>query len=179
MAPLIDSEFSKASSRGAASPLAAAKRVVVKIGSALLVDEKRSEVHRTWLETVAADIATMKARGQEVVVVTSGSIAVGRRHLGLPSGSLKLEEKQAAAAMGQGRLAHAYQETFAEHGVKAAQVLLTIGDTEDRRRYLNGPATPWTRCCGTVRCPWSTRTTRWPPRKFGLVIMTGWPPALA
>ncbi|EKV32416.1 Glutamate 5-kinase [Caenispirillum salinarum AK4] len=137
MASLIDGDSSLPATAGAGSPLADAKRVVVKIGSALLVDEKRGEVHRAWLETVAADIAAMKARGQEVVVVTSGSIAVGRRHLGLPRGGLRLEEKQAAAATGQGRLAHAYQETFAGHGMTAAQVLLTIGDTEDRRRYLN------------------------------------------
>ncbi len=131
-------ESAAASAQVAASPLAQAKRIIIKIGSALLVDEARGEVHRAWLDTVADDIAACKARGQEVLVVTSGSIAVGRRHLGLPNGPLKLEEKQAAAATGQGRLAHAYQETLARHGITAAQVLLTIGDTEDRRRYLNG-----------------------------------------
>ncbi|GAA0597079.1 glutamate 5-kinase [Caenispirillum bisanense] len=136
MAALTESAV--ASAQAAASPLAQAKRIIIKIGSALLVDEARGEVHRAWLDTVADDIAACKARGQEVVVVTSGSIAVGRRHLGLPDGPLKLEEKQAAAATGQGRLAHAYQETLARHGITAAQVLLTIGDTEDRRRYLNG-----------------------------------------
>ncbi|MCA1971535.1 MAG: glutamate 5-kinase, partial [Caenispirillum sp.] len=133
MAALIDSAATAADR----SPLAQAKRIIVKIGSALLVDEARGEVQRAWLDTVADDIAACKARGQEVIVVTSGSIAVGRRHLGLPKGPLKLEEKQAAAATGQGRLAHAYQETLARHGITAAQVLLTIGDTEDRRRYLN------------------------------------------
>lgn len=134
MAALTDSD-SAATAGG--TVLAQARRVVVKIGSALLVDEASGTVHRRWLDTVADDIAACRARGQEVVVVTSGSIAIGRRHLGLPAGPLRLEEKQAAAATGQGRLAHAYQETLARHGLTGAQVLLTIGDTEDRRRYLN------------------------------------------
>lgn len=121
--------------------LRAARRVVVKIGSALLVDEQSGQVHRRWLESVADDIAALKARGAEVIVVSSGAVAVGRRHLGLTAGALRLEEKQAAAATGQGRLAHAYQEVLARHDITAAQVLLTIGDTEDRRRYLNARAT--------------------------------------
>lgn len=114
-----------------------AKRVVVKIGSALLVDEAHGTVHRKWLEALAQDIADMKARGQEVIVVSSGAIAVGRRYLGLPDGPLKLDEKQAAAATGQIRLAHAYQEVLGHHDITVSQVLVTLQDTESRRRYLN------------------------------------------
>jgi glutamate 5-kinase len=120
--------------------LAAAKRVIVKIGSALLVEDS-GEVRRTWLEALAADIARCRARGQEVIVVTSGAIAVGRRLLGLKGRALKLEEKQAAAATGQIRLAHAWQEALAKHGVTVAQLLLTPEDTEERRRHLNARAT--------------------------------------
>ncbi|MEK9752617.1 MAG: glutamate 5-kinase [Rhodospirillaceae bacterium] len=117
--------------------IATAKRVVVKIGSALLVDPERGTVHRKWLEALAADVAACRERGQEVILVSSGAIAVGRRHLGLKDGKLKLEESQAAAATGQIRLAHAYQEVLALHGITVAQVLLTLDDSESRRRYLN------------------------------------------
>jgi glutamate 5-kinase len=118
------------------SPLAAARRLVVKIGSSLLVG-KDGEIDRPWLDALCDDIAACRQRGQEVIVVTSGAVAVGRRNLGLPDGILRLEEKQAAAATGQIRLAHAYQETLARHGLSVAQVLLTIDDSENRRRYLN------------------------------------------
>jgi len=94
-------------------------------------------VNRAWLESLADDLATLRARGQEVVVVSSGAIALGRRVLGLPAGQLKLEESQAAAAVGQIRLAHAWKEVLEQRGFKVAQVLLTLGDTEQRRRYLN------------------------------------------
>ena len=117
--------------------LASAKRVVIKVGSALLVDEANGTVHRKWLESLAADIKTMRDSGQEVVLVSSGAIAVGRRYLGLANGQLKLEEKQAAAATGQIRLAHAYQEVLGHHEITVAQVLVTLDDTENRRRYLN------------------------------------------
>lgn len=120
-----------------ADRLGTARRVVIKIGSALLVDEDTGFVHRAWLESVADDVARLRARGTDVLIVSSGAIAVGRRHLRLPERALRLEEKQAAAATGQGRLAHAYQEVLARHDITAAQVLLTLGDTEDRRRYLN------------------------------------------
>lgn len=120
--------------------LEGARRLVVKIGSALLVDQERGAIHRAWLEGLAEDVAALRARGVEVLIVTSGAIAVGRRHLNLPA-PLKLEEKQAAAACGQVRLAHAYQEVLAHHGITVAQVLLTIGDTEERRRYLNARST--------------------------------------
>ena len=119
------------------SRLAAARRVVVKIGSALLVERSSGRVNRAWLETLAEDVAAMRARGQEVVLVSSGAIALGRRQLELPSGKLELEQSQAAAAVGQIRLGHAWKEVLEPHGGAVAQVLLTVGDTEQRRRYLN------------------------------------------
>ena len=124
----------------AASALAGARRLVVKIGSALLVAED-GEVRRPWLDLLADDVARCRARGQDVILVSSGAIAVGRRHLGLAGNRLRLEEKQAAAATGQIRLAHAYQEALARHGITVAQILLTLEDTEDRRRHLNARAT--------------------------------------
>ena len=128
--------MSTAAARGVAR-LAKARRVVVKIGSALLVESSTGRVNRSWLEALASDIAAMRARGQEVVIVSSGAIALGRRQLGLAKGRLKLEESQAAAAVGQIRLAHAWKEVLEEHGLTVAQVLLTLGDTEERLRYLN------------------------------------------
>jgi glutamate 5-kinase len=130
-----------ARTRKSAQPLQQAKRVVVKIGSALLVDRATGRVNRAWLETLAADAARLRARGQEVILVSSGAIALGRRHLGLPTGKLKLEESQAAAAVGQIRLAHAWKEVLDEHELAVAQILLTFGDTEERRRYLNARST--------------------------------------
>jgi len=121
--------------------LETAKRLVIKIGSALLVDPDTGFVHRTWLAGMAADVAACRAHGQEVVIVSSGAVALGRRHLKLGSGVLRLEEKQAAAAAGQIRLAHAWQEALAAHGISVAQVLLTPDDTESRRRYLNARST--------------------------------------
>jgi len=125
----------------AAKGLAAARRLVVKIGSVLLVDEATGAIRRPWLDALADDVAAARARGQEVVLVSSGAIAVGRRHLGLVGRDLRLEEKQAAAATGQIRLAHAYQETLARHSITVAQVLLTLDDTEERRRHLNARST--------------------------------------
>src|SRR5271169_307072 len=118
-----------------------AKRVVVKVGSTLLVDAVKGRLNRAWLEAFAADVSRIKKRGQEVIVVSSGAIALGRRHLGLNSGKLKLEESQAAAAVGQIRLAHAYKELLDAHEITVAQILLTLGDTEQRRRYLNARGT--------------------------------------
>ena len=118
-----------------------ARRVVVKVGSALLVDGEKGRLNRTWLESFAADIAHLRRRGQEVILVSSGAIALGRRHLGLSAGPLKLEESQAAAAVGQTRLAHAYKELLEAHEITVAQILLTLGDTEQRRRYLNARGT--------------------------------------
>jgi glutamate 5-kinase len=121
--------------------LADAKRLVVKIGSSLLVEDKTGRVRRDWLDALADDIAACRKAGQEVIVVSSGAIAVGRRILGLGGRALKLEEKQAAAAVGQIRLAHAYEEALARHDLVVAQVLLTLDDTEERRRHLNARAT--------------------------------------
>ncbi len=117
--------------------IARAGRVVVKIGSALLVDAERGVVHRKWLESLAADIAVMRTRGQDVIIVSSGAIAVGRRYLGLAEGRLRLHEQQAAAATGMVRLAHAYQEVLNAHDLTLAQVLMTLDDSENRRRYIN------------------------------------------
>ncbi len=118
--------------------LAAGKRVVVKVGSALLVDPERGTVHRRWLEALADDVARLRKRGQDVVIVSSGAIAAGRRHLAFAERTLTLPEKQAAAAVGMVHLAHAYHEALARHDLTVAQVLLTLDDTESRRRYLNG-----------------------------------------
>jgi glutamate 5-kinase len=118
-----------------------ARLVVVKVGSALLVDGGKGELRRDWLASLCDDIAALKKRGLAVVLVSSGSIALGRRLLKLQPGELRLEESQAAAAAGQVRLAEAYADMFATRGIVAAQVLLTFGDTEERRRYLNARAT--------------------------------------
>lgn len=128
--------------KGVQKHMAAARRVVVKIGSALLIDNHRGTMRRAWLDALCDDVAAMRRRGQEVVIVSSGAIALGRRGLGCAEGrALKLEESQAAAACGQIRLAHAYQESLARHDLPAAQVLVTLGDTEERRRYLNARST--------------------------------------
>ena len=121
--------------------VASARRLVVKVGSALLADERRGAVRTRWLGALAGDVAGLRAGGAQVLLVSSGAIAVGRRLLGLERPQLRLEEKQAAAACGQIRLAHAYQEALARHGISVAQVLLTLGDTEERRRYLNARGT--------------------------------------
>jgi glutamate 5-kinase len=124
-----------------ASPTLKARRIVVKVGSALLVDSASGRLNRGWLETLVDDLAQIRGRGQEVILVSSGAIALGRRGLGLPNGALKLEESQAAAAVGQIRLAHAYKELLEERGFTVAQILLTLEDSEQRRRYLNARAT--------------------------------------
>jgi glutamate 5-kinase len=121
--------------------LRAARRVVVKIGSALVVDEQTAAPREAWLAGVAADVAAMRARGTEVILVSSGAIALARRALGLTRRKLRLEEKQAAAAVGQIRLAGAWAAALSSVGLNAAQLLLTLEDSEDRRRYLNARAT--------------------------------------
>jgi glutamate 5-kinase len=121
--------------------LAEARRLVVKIGSALLVDAAAAAPRAGWLHGLAADIAALRGRGVEVIVVSSGAIALARRQLGLSARRLRLEEKQAAAAVGQIRLAGAWSAALSAHGLTAAQLLLTLDDTEDRRRYLNARAT--------------------------------------
>jgi glutamate 5-kinase len=123
-----------------AAALVAARRLVVKIGSALLVDDG-GLVRHAWLNALVDDLVRCRVRGQEVIIVSSGAIAVGRRHLGLSGRALRLEEKQAAAATGQIRLAHAYQEALGRHGITVAQILLTPDDTEARQRHLNARAT--------------------------------------
>ena len=123
------------------TPLAQARRVVVKVGSALLVDAESARVNRAWLETLVEDLLGLRKRGQRVILVSSGAIALGRRRLGLKHGTLRLEESQAAAAVGQIRLAHAYKELLENNDVTVAQVLLTLEDSERRRRYLNARAT--------------------------------------
>ena len=133
------------------TPLSRARRIVVKVGSALLVDAATGRLNRAWLETLVADIVRLRRQGKEVVLVSSGAIALGRRHIGLPRGPLRLEESQAAAAVGQIRLAHAYKELLEAEGVPVAQVLLTLEDSEQRRRYLNARATLTTLlACGAV-----------------------------
>jgi glutamate 5-kinase len=127
--------------RSSAGPLLRARRVVVKVGSSLLVEAGTGRVNRPWLEAFAADVARLRGRGQEVLLVSSGAIALGRRQLGLEPGRLKLEESQAAAAVGQIRLAHAWKEVLEQHQLSVAQILLTFGDTEQRRRYLNARST--------------------------------------
>jgi glutamate 5-kinase len=123
------------------SPLLQARRVVVKVGSALLVDQDTGRLNRAWLETLVEDLLRLRKRGQQVILVSSGAIALGRRQLGLAKGSLRLDESQAAAAVGQIRLAHAYKELLEANNVTVAQVLLTLEDSERRRRYLNARAT--------------------------------------
>jgi glutamate 5-kinase len=118
-----------------------AKRIVVKIGSSLLVDGTTGTLKAEWLNSLADDIAKLRADGKAVIVVSSGAIALGRNVLKLPKGALKLEDSQAAAAVGQIDLAHAYEEAFRARRLIAAQVLLTLGDTEERKRYLNARGT--------------------------------------
>ncbi len=125
----------------ASSLLAASKRLVVKIGSSILVDEAKGEIRHDWLKALTDDVARLHKAGCEVVLVSSGAIRLGRTHLKLAPGPLKLEESQAAAATGQIQLAHAYQAALARHGITVAQVLLTLDDSEERRRYLNARQT--------------------------------------
>nr|WP_239479698.1 glutamate 5-kinase [Actibacterium sp. 188UL27-1] len=118
-----------------------ARRLVVKIGSALLVDRATGALREDWLAGLALDVAAAKARGTDVVIVSSGSIALGRGVLNLRNGAIALEQSQAAAAIGQIKLARAYEAALAPHRITTAQILLTLDDSEDRRRYLNIRAT--------------------------------------
>ena len=118
-----------------------ARRVVIKIGSALLVDAASGALRVNWLASLAQDVAALTKGGVQVVLVSSGSIALGRKVQNLPAAELALEQSQAAAAVGQIRLARAYEEALAPLGLKTAQVLLTLEDSADRRRYLNSRAT--------------------------------------
>jgi glutamate 5-kinase len=123
------------------SEITRARRIVVKVGSALVVDAQAGVPDRAWLAAFAADAARLRARGQQVLVVSSGAVALGRRRLGLSRRKLTLPEKQAAAAAGQSLLMRAWEEAFEPHGQAVAQVLMTRDDTEVRRRWLNGRAT--------------------------------------
>lgn len=121
--------------------LSSYRRIVVKVGSALLVDAENGQVRNEWLASLADDISQLKKNGADVLVVSSGAIALGRQLLKLPSGALKLEESQAAAAVGQIELGPAWNAALAQHGFQAGQILLTLSDTEERRRYLNARST--------------------------------------
>jgi glutamate 5-kinase len=123
------------------APLTEARRLVVKIGSALLVDRGSGTLREAWLQSLAEDVVGLRSAGVQVILVSSGAIAMGRSILGLPGGSLPLEQSQAAAAVGQIRLARAYEEALAPHGIVTGQVLVTLEDSADRRRYLNSRAT--------------------------------------
>jgi glutamate 5-kinase len=144
----------------ARKPLAGHRRIVVKIGSALLVD-RGTGLRSAWLDAICADIAALRQQGADVLVVSSGAIAMGRTVLDLPSGALKLEESQAAAAVGQIALARAWSESLSHQNIIAGQILLTLGDTEER----------------SVPCRSSTRTTPSPPPRSAMATMTGWLPA--
>lgn len=121
------------------STLAAAKRIVIKIGSSLIAES--AQLRAAWLASMAADIAALHAQGKEIILVSSGAVALGRPRVGLGSGALALEEKQAAAAAGQPLLIQAWQQAFDAHHISVAQLLLTLEDSERRRRYLNARAT--------------------------------------
>ncbi|HTO63620.1 MAG TPA: glutamate 5-kinase [Bradyrhizobium sp.] len=117
------------------------RRIVVKVGSSLLVDSEAGEVKASWLAALVADLARLHYERRDVLIVSSGSIALGRSRLKLPRGPLKLEESQAAAAVGQIALARIWSEVLGAHGIGAGQILVTLQDTEERRRYLNARAT--------------------------------------
>lgn len=126
---------------GARAEWTNARRIVVKIGSALLVDRASGRLNEAWLKSLADDVADLVAKGKDVILVSSGAIALGRHVMRLPKGPLELEQSQAAAAVGQISLASAYQDVFKARTLYVAQVLLTLGDTEERRRYLNARRT--------------------------------------
>ena len=127
--------------RAAKDALKAARTVVIKVGSALLVDEQNNAINHAWLTGISEDIAALKSSGASVIVVSSGAIALGSLNLGLNQKTLQLEEKQAAAAAGQVTLAHAWMTALATHNIQTAQILLSPDDTETRRRHLNARAT--------------------------------------
>lgn len=119
------------------TPLAGSKRLIVKVGTALLTDAATGRLRRRWIAALADDVVVLRRAGTEVLIVSSGAVAVGRHTLGLRGRSLKIEEKQAAAAVGQIRLSAVWQDVFAKRGIPVAQILLTPSDTEERRRHLN------------------------------------------
>jgi glutamate 5-kinase len=121
--------------------LADFRRIVIKVGSALLVDARAGRLNEAWLASLTADLAALHAGNRDILVVSSGAIALGRAVLKLAGGPLKLEDSQAAAAVGQIALARTWTEALSRHGMTAGQVLVTLGDTEERRRYLNARST--------------------------------------
>jgi len=125
----------------AQNPLIKTRRMVIKIGSALLVDAETGKLRQTWLESICQDIADLKNTGIEIIIVSSGAIALGRKRLGLTGRTLSLAEKQACAAAGQSRLTQAYERALTQHNIVTAQALLTLNDTESRRRWLNARQT--------------------------------------
>ena len=124
-----------------ATRLAEARRIVLKIGSSLFVDQESGALDRAWLEALCVDVAEMHENGQDVIIVSSGAIALGASQLGMKVARARLAESQAAAAAGQIQLAHAYQEILGGHSINTAQILLTLDDSESRRRYLNAAST--------------------------------------
>src|SRR5881394_568774 len=142
------------------------RRIVVKVGSSLLIDSDAGEVRASWLAALADDLARLHGEGRELLIVSSGSIALGRSRLKLPRGALKLEESQAAAAVGQISLARIWSEVLGHHGIGAGQILVTLQDTEERRRYLN-PGSPMAKLLEWRAGRLTNETTRLPPTKFG------------
>src|SRR5260221_8047246 len=117
------------------------RRIVVKVGSSLLIDAEAGRVKKAWLASLVEDVAALHRERRDILVVSSGAIALGRSVLRLPKGPLKLEESQAAAAVGQIELARTWSEALGRHGIGTGQILVTLGDTEERRPYLNPPST--------------------------------------
>jgi glutamate 5-kinase len=117
------------------------RRIVVKVGSSLLVDIEAGALNEAWLAALIDDIAGLHRDGRDILIVSSGAIALGRSRLKLPDGTLRLEDSQGAAAVGQIELARTWAEALGRHGITAGQILLTFGDTEERRRYLNARST--------------------------------------
>lgn len=141
MVALENGKMLAGNARTAIDALKAARTVVIKVGSALLVDEQNNAINHTWLTGISEDIAALKSSGTSVIVVSSGAIALGSLNLGMNQKTLQLEEKQAAAAAGQVTLAHAWMTALATHNIQTAQILLSPDDTETRRRHLNARAT--------------------------------------
>jgi glutamate 5-kinase len=138
---MLDSRAMSAAAPAKSPALADFRRVVVKVGSSLLVDAKAGRLKEAWLAALADDIAALHKEKRDIIVVSSGAIALGRSVLKLAAGPLKLEDSQAAAAVGQIALARTWSEMLGRHGITASQVLLTLDDTEERRRYLNARST--------------------------------------
>jgi len=127
--------------RGLKDLIKSTRLVVIKIGSALIVDPATGKARADWMRDLAADVASLRAAGTQVVLISSGSIALGRQHLSLPAGAIKLPEKQAAAAIGQVELAQLWSNALQAHDMRTAQILLAPEDTETRRRHINARTT--------------------------------------